>query len=242
MPTLSRRQLLASTAVAFLILPHSAWASIIRGGLPWAPDAADPPKRVMPGPWAFFSPAEGSAMEAIADRLIPPDAEIPGGKDIGCAIFIDRQLAGPYGRAAGLYRGTPFQPGLRQQGPQSAATPAEQYRQGLAGLDRHCRQAFGGTPFARLSPEQQDQVIAGLENGTVQLDGKSGSDFFDLILKDTQQGFFADPIYGGNKDMAAWKMIGFPGARYDYRDWIDRHNERYPHPPVGIGLHPDWAP
>ena len=48
-------------------------------------------------------------------------------------------------------------------------------------------------------------------------------------------GFFADPIYGGNRDMCAWKMIGFPGARYDYRDWVGRHNERYPHPPVSIG-------
>jgi gluconate 2-dehydrogenase gamma chain len=244
-PSLTRRHLLASTAVAFLILPRASWAGVIRSALPWDPDASDPPKRVMPGPWQFFSPAEGSAVEALADRLIPPDPETPGGKDAGCAVFLDRQLAGPYGRAAGLYRGAPFQPGLKQQGPQSALTPAEQYRQDLAGLDRHCRAAYGGRPFVQLPAEQQDQVIAQLENGTIQLDGKtgkSGSDFFDLILKDTQQGFFADPIYGGNKDMAAWKMIGFPGARYDYRDWVDRHNERYPHPPVGIGLHPDWAP
>jgi hypothetical protein len=52
--------------------------------------------------------------------------------------------------------------------------------------------------------------------------------FFETLLQGTRYGFFADPIFGGNRDMAAWKMIGFPGARYDYRDWVERHNERYP--------------
>jgi gluconate 2-dehydrogenase gamma chain len=57
-----------------------------------------------------------------------------------------------------------------------------------------------------------------------------------------QQGFFSDPIYGGNRDMCAWKMIGFPGTRYDYREWVGRHNERYPYPPVSIAGRPDWTP
>jgi gluconate 2-dehydrogenase gamma chain len=61
-------------------------------------------------------------------------------------------------------------------------------------------------------------------------------------LKDVPEGFFSDPIHGGNRDMAGWKMIGFPGIRYDYRDWISRHNERYPYPPVGIGGRADWTP
>jgi gluconate 2-dehydrogenase gamma chain len=58
---------------------------------------------------------------------------------------------------------------------------------------------------------------------------------------DTQNGFFADPIYGGNKDMAAWKMIGFPGTHYDYREWIERHNERVTLPTVSIASHPNWS-
>ena len=61
------------------------------------------------------------------------------------------------------------------------------------------------------------------------------------LFQDTQQGFLADPIYGGNRNMAAWKMIGFPGAHYDYRDWIDRHNQRVALPPVGINTHPNWS-
>jgi len=240
-PIISRRQLLATTAVALVILPHSALGSIIRGALPWEPGKSDPPKQVMPGPWVYFTPAEGAMVEALADRLIPPDPETPGGKDIGCAVFIDRQLAGPYGRFEGLYMGAPFQPGTKQQGPQSPVTPAQQYRLALAAIDRHSRQTYGDTPFVKLSEAQQDEIVGNLENGSIKIEGKPGSDFFDLLLKDTQQGFFADPIYGGNRDMAAWKMIGFPGARYDYRDWVDRHNERYPHPPVGIGLHPGWS-
>jgi len=55
------------------------------------------------------------------------------------------------------------------------------------------------------------------------------------------EGFFADPAYGGNRDMASWRMIGFPGARYDYRDFVSRHNETYPLPPVSILGAADWA-
>jgi gluconate 2-dehydrogenase gamma chain len=82
----------------------------------------------------------------------------------------------------------------------------------------------------------------GLESGAVELEGVDGKGFFDILLKDLQGGFFADPVYGGNRDMCAWKMIGFPGARYDYRDWVARHNERYPYPPVSIAGRPEWTP
>jgi gluconate 2-dehydrogenase gamma chain len=74
-----------------------------------------------------------------------------------------------------------------------------------------------------------------VESGSLRLQDQVAKPFFETLLQDTRQGFFADPVYGGNRDMAAWKMIGFPGARYDYRDWIDRHNERYPDPPISIG-------
>ncbi|MBV9911529.1 MAG: gluconate 2-dehydrogenase subunit 3 family protein, partial [Sinobacteraceae bacterium] len=96
--------------------------------------------------------------------------------------------------------------------------------------------------FAELSVEEQDQLLQGLESGSVQLPDVEAQTFFEQLLKDVQQGFFADPIYGGNRDMCAWKMIGFPGARYDYRDWVGRHNERYPYPPVSIAGRSDWNP
>jgi gluconate 2-dehydrogenase gamma chain len=69
----------------------------------------------------------------------------------------------------------------------------------------------------------------------------SSTEFFALLLENTMEGFFADPIYGGNRDMAGWKLIGFPGARYDYRDWVERHNEPYPLPPVSIMGRSDWT-
>jgi gluconate 2-dehydrogenase gamma chain len=226
-------------AAALAGSPFAAQAAVIEGGLPWNPEQTAPPPTVDPKGWRYFTEAEAASVEAIVDRLIPPDPETPGGKDAGCAVFIDRQLSGSYGSSEALYTKGPFQHGTKQQGPQSALTPAAHYRQALAALDKYCRAAHGGAAFSALSDQQKDAIIADLESGKIALGGAPGS-FFRQILKDTQQGFFADPIYGGNRDMAAWKMIGFPGARYDYRDWVERHNERYPHPPIGIADHPDW--
>jgi gluconate 2-dehydrogenase gamma chain len=238
---LSRRQLLSSSAILLLMSSPKARASIIKGGLPWKPGSANPPTLVTPGGWHYFTPKEAAAVEAFVDRLIPPDPQTPGGKDCGCAVFIDRQLAGPQGRAESLYMAGPFQPGTKQQGPQSPLTPAQQYRKALVALDGACHGKFSGKGFAELSDDQKDEVIKGLEDGSFKLDGFDGQSFFTLILTDTRNGFLADPIYGGNKDMAAWKMIGFPGTHYDYRDWIDRHNERVTLPTVGIASHPNWS-
>jgi gluconate 2-dehydrogenase gamma chain len=153
-------------------------------------------------------------------------------------VYIDRQLAGPYGRAAGLYMSPPFHQGTAEQGAQSPGTPAEQYRQALAAFDAHVTKAYAGKHFQDLPSDQQDRLITGLSKGDV-LDTQ-GRAFFTLLLKNTQEGFFADPIYGGNRDMAGWRMIGFPGTRYDFRDWVERHNERYPHPPVSLIGRPEW--
>jgi gluconate 2-dehydrogenase gamma chain len=219
-----RRALLASTAM--LLAASAARAEILQGGagLPWRP-------------WVFFTPEEGAAVEALVDRLIPPDRETPGGKDCGCAVFIDRQLAGAYGSAAGLYWSPPFLQATPEQGLQGPYTPAQLYRRMLAALDQYCRATYAGKTFAQLPDDEKDRLITGMENGSLQLQGMVAKPFFDVLLQDSRHGFFADPIYGGNRDMAAWKMIGFPGARYDYRDWVERYNERYPHPPISIGGH-----
>jgi gluconate 2-dehydrogenase gamma chain len=241
MRTFDRRGLLATSA--FIVFSRSiAKAGVIQGAMPWRPAAGAPPRAVMPGPWQFFTPLEARVIEAIVDRLIPPDSETPGGKDIGCAVYIDRQLAGPFGRAEGLYNAGPFKKGTKQQGPQSPLNPGQQYRKALAGIDAHCRRQFGQRGFVDLDAGDKDAVIASLENGDLKLEGLESNEFFEMLLKNTREGFFGDPIYGGNIDMAAWRMIGFPGARYDYSDWIDRHNQRYPHPPIGIMGAPSWSP
>ena len=239
---LSRRDLLAGTAaIGLAAIGAHASAMSIRGIPAWNPGTASPPQPVQPGPWKFFTPEEATTVEALVDRLIPPDPQWPGGKDAGCAVFIDRQLAGAYGELRGLYMRPPFLDGDPQQGPQSPLTPAMRYRQSLAALDRYCRDRFAGKGLAEVPADQQDVVITGLEKGSVQLHNVSARGFFELLLQNTQEGFFADPVYGGNKGLAAWQMIGFPGARYDYRDWVERHNERYPLPPVGIGGRPEWT-
>jgi gluconate 2-dehydrogenase gamma chain len=238
---LTRRELLRSSALALCLISPAARAAIVKGALPWRPGANDAPQVVTPGGWHFFTPQEAASVEAFVDRLIPPDPDTPGGKDCGCAVFIDRQLAGPYGRNEAYYMLGPFQDGTKQQGSQSPLTTAQRYRKALAALEAACREKFAGKTFADLSDAQKDEVIGGLEAGSFKLEGVDGKDFFTQILTDTRNGFLSDPIYGGNKDLAAWKMIGFPGTHYDYRDWIDRHNERVTLPVVGISDHPNWA-
>jgi gluconate 2-dehydrogenase gamma chain len=232
-PPLNRREVIAASVSALMVESGAAQAALVKGGLPFRPGSTNPPDGAPLGAWQFFTSEEGSTVEAIVDRLIPADTLSPGGKDVGCAVYIDRQLAGPYGHFGGYYMKGPFQRGTPQQGEQSNVTFAERYRKALAALNDHCRQVFG-MRFADLSNERKDQVIKELEDDKLKLGEASGKDFFKQILNDTQQGFFADPIYGGNKDMASWKMIGFPGTHYDYREWVERHNEPVALPIVSI--------
>jgi gluconate 2-dehydrogenase gamma chain len=237
----SRRSLLG-TAAAFLLASTTAGRTLeISQGLPWMPGTATPPIQVRPGPWLFFTADEASLVEAAVDRLIPPDNRGPGGKDAGCAVYIDRQLAGPYGRSEGLYTRPPFMPGAATQGYQSPDAPAARYRSGLKALADYIKSTFAGKVFSDLAAADQDKVLSGLESGSIELKDVKSAALFALLLQNTQEGFFADPIYGGNRDMAGWKLVGFPGARYDYRDWVERHNEPYPLPPVGIMGRSDWA-
>ena len=238
---LCRRELLAGAAFFALGASRSS-ATVIFEHLPWTPNAGNPPTAAMPGPWHFFTGEEGRAVEALADRIIPPDPGTPGGKDSGCAVFLDRQLAGPYGRQDGLYIRPPFMKGAKNQGHQSEKGPAQEYREGLAALDKSCKAQLGGKAFHELSDADKDRVLAGLESGEFKLDGVDGKAFFEQVIKDVQMGFFADPIYGGNRDMVAWKMIGYPGSRYNYLDWVNRHNEKFPLPPVSMTGRAEWTP
>ena len=236
-----RRELMLTTATTLLVSTNSVLAGVVQGGMPWEPNAGAPPTAVKPGAWTYFTAEEAAAVEALVDRLIPPDPQTPGGKDAGCAVFIDRQLAGPYGSAEALYMRGPFADGTPQQGDQSPLTPAARYRQALAAIDKYCRATYEGKSFTQIPDNEKDKLLSALEKGQVHLDGASGRAFFELLLQNTKEGFFADPVYGGNRNMVGWKMIGYPGARYDYRDWVERHNERYPLPPVGISGRPEWV-
>jgi gluconate 2-dehydrogenase gamma chain len=235
-----RRELLAGAAYLAFGASRSS-AAVIFDHLPWMPNAGSPPTAAVLGPWLFFSGEEGRTVEALADRIIPADPETPGGKDSGCAVFIDRQLAGPYGRQDGLYTRPPFLKGAKNQGHQSEKGPAQEYREGLSALDKSCKAQFGGKAFYEISDVDKDRVLDGLEKGDFKPDGIDGKAFFEQVVKDVQMGFFADPIYGGNRDMVAWKMIGYPGARYNYLDWVSRHNEKFPLPPVSMTGRAEWT-
>ncbi len=238
---LRRRDFLA-TAACLAVTGGTAHARVISGVLPWSPNAGDPPTPALLGPWLHFTASEAATIEALADRIIPPDPKTPGGKDAGCAVYLDRQLAGPYGQGDGLYIRPPFMKGSKQQGSQAQGGTAKTYRDGLAALDRYCRATYSRKAFAELTDADKDELLTGLEGEKIKLEGVDGKAFFQQAVTDIQMGFFADPIYGGNRDMVAWKMIGFPGARYNYLDWIDRHNEPYPLPPVSLAGRVDWTP
>ena len=235
----SRRDFLASTGLAILTgSVGSALAVDYSGSLPWKPFAALPPDPLPGGRWYVFSTNEARTVEAIVDRLIPADELSIGGRDAGCASFIDRQLAGSYGTSDRLYTKGPFAPGLPTQGYQGSEAPLARYRDGLAAVNQHCRAEFAGKNFFDLTAAEQDKVLQDFEAGTVGY--PAAASFFNLVLQNTTEGFFADPIYGGNKDMAGWRFIGFPGTRYDYRDYVSAHNQPFPLPPLSIAGRPEW--
>jgi gluconate 2-dehydrogenase gamma chain len=208
------------------------------GEVPFQEGAADSPPGVSGTDFLFFTPAERAVIEAIVDRLIPPDPTGPGAVQANVPFFLDRQLPGPYGRGDHFYLAGPWPKGAAEQGYQSRFSPAQMYRAAIAAIERH----VGGGGFAKLSDGDKDKLLKGMESGDVMLDGGVDSKaFFALLLQNTKEGYFSDPIYGGNKDMAAWKMIGFPGAHYDYREWVSRHGERVPFPTVGFKGRPGWS-
>lgn len=92
---------------------------------------------------------------------------------------------------------------------------------GPAGVVAHCRDAFDGRAFAGLAEAEQDALIERMEEGELDLGDVPLATFFALVHDNTIEGFFSDPIYGGNRDMAGWRLVGFPDVRYDYRDYLD---------------------
>lgn len=243
----TRRQLLSATTLAALGLaipgaPRPAAARTVRESLPWVPNEAYPPRPAGAGPLLYLRPEEAAAVDAVLARLIPADDLGPGAKESGGTVFIDRQLAGPYGGHDWLYMQGPFPSDpLPSQGLQSPLTPRQQYRQGLAALAEYCRATYTGRLFQQLSPADQDKLLAAMEKNEVKLPGYSARELFVTLQTGAIEGFFADPVYGGNQGMEGWKLIGFPGTRYDYRDVLAKPNEPYVMPPVALMGRPEWG-
>jgi gluconate 2-dehydrogenase gamma chain len=212
-----------------------------RGEVPWQEGTADAPPEALGTDFKFFTADERAFVEAAVDRLIPKSSEGPSGSQANIPFFLDRQLAGRFGHGDHYFLGGPWKKGEPTQGYQMRFSPAQLYRAAIKAVDDHTASAHGGASFAKLSEADQDKVLKGLESGQVQLGGGvDAKGFFAMLLQNTKEGYFSDPIYGGNKDMAAWTMIGFPGAHYDYSEWVSRHGERVPFPPVSLKGRPGW--
>lgn len=176
----------------------------------------------------FFTDPEASLVEALVSRLIPAEGDGPGAIEAGVPNYIDKQLGGAWGAGENLYRHGPFKlDSMPQLGYQLPYTPAELFRRALGALDAHFAQA--GLAFATLPAEAQDAFIRDqLEGGGLgDLDGVPAKEFFAQLMDYTVQGYFCDPAYGGNKDMVAWKAIGFPGAYDAYAGTVGRHGEAF---------------
>jgi gluconate 2-dehydrogenase gamma chain len=113
----------------------------------------------------------------------------PGARDARVLNYIDLALAGAY------------------------ADLQDFYRRGLAQLDQYCRGTYH-QPFVRLNATQQDAVITALEEGKATgFTWPTPQAFFETVRTHTMEGMFADPVYGGNRDFAGWRLVGFPGAQ-----------------------------
>lgn len=227
----TRRQFLAGISTA-------AAASVVDAGMRRGETRASDAPAYRP---SYFTAAEWAFVNAAVARLIPEGGAGPGGVSSGVPEFIDRQLELPYGYGAYYYMQGPFVPDAPATlGYQLKYTPRELYRLGIAAIERHCMQQWG-KPFEQLSAEEQDRLLVALEKGFVPLEGPPAAEVFAQLLANTREGYFADPLYGGNRGMAAWKYIGFPGARADFTDWLDQAGHAYPYGPVSINGKSDRA-
>jgi gluconate 2-dehydrogenase gamma chain len=182
--------------------------------------------------YRFFSAAEASFVEAAVERLIPSEPDWPGAGAAGVPNYIDLQLAGPYGAGDRLFLGGPIKPGLPGQGYQLGLTPAALYRTSLHAIGEQLSRQ--GLDFASAAAAEQDAFLSELEAGRLDLGGFSSAIFFETLLANTIEGYFADPAYGGNRDMVSWRMIGFPGAYAAYLGVYTQHGVRFDREPLSM--------
>jgi gluconate 2-dehydrogenase gamma chain len=223
------RRLFVTTVGAATVVPATSLLSpAAPAGAAANPATADPAHP----PYLFFNADEVLFIEAACERLIPADESGPGALGAGVPNYLDKQLGGAWGAGERLYRSGPWQLGTPSQGYQLPFTPAELFHASLRAIDRDLKAR--GMPFHDTSAEAQDTYLKSLESGAYDLDGIPSTVFFDLLLQMTIEGFFSDPVYGGNRDMVAWRMIGFPGAYADYFEAIDKHGVKYERAPLSL--------
>jgi len=221
--TLAPAMAVGSTAMGALSLPLAAQAA----------ETLAAPQKARDYQPNWFTAEEFAFITAAVARLIPSDERGPGALEAGVPEFIDRQMNTPYATGSNWYMQGPFNPDLpKELGYQLPLVPQQIYRLGLADADNYSKKQHGKV-FAQLSGEQQDALLQAMESGSAEFSQLPAKIFFSFLLQNTREGFFSDPIHGGNQGMVGWKLINFPGARADFMDWVER-GERYPFPSVSI--------
>jgi gluconate 2-dehydrogenase gamma chain len=185
--------------------------------------------------YTFLNLAEAAFVEALVDHMVPADELTAKGTDIGINIYIDRALAGGWGKGERLYMQGPWKLGVPSQGYQLPLTPAQLYRAGIEATNAHCRKTYGKS-FDRLDEQQREEVLVALSSGKLSFDnGLPSRVFWSTLYQTVMEGMFSDPIYGGNRDKAGWRLIGFPGAIAVHRENVEKfRDKKFPADPIGI--------
>jgi len=180
----------------------------------------------------FFDPRQRATIAAAMARIIPT-TDTPGAAEAGSIDFLDGYLGG-IDRIYAKPDGSGFETlsGRRAQAWQQRIDILRTtYTEGIADLDRRSREAHGRL-FVELDADQQDGVLTALERpgeeeavntsqavmgfapvepALQQASVEISLSFFALLALHTRQGFYADPIYSGNRGRVGWETIGFPG-------------------------------
>jgi gluconate 2-dehydrogenase gamma chain len=198
--------------------------------------AADPAAKPADEPETYLTltAAEVAFVSAAADTMIPADELSPSGTECGVVTFVDRQLASAWGGGAKMYRSGPFHKAKPEFGYQLSLTPRDFFAVGIAATNAWTSKTLG-KDFDRLSVKERQDALKALESGKADLGDFSSKQFFGALLSIVMEGFFADPIYGGNKNKVSWKMIGFPGLPALYANLVDEYRgKRYDAEPQSI--------
>jgi gluconate 2-dehydrogenase gamma chain len=234
-PELDRRDFLKGAVVGGAAAAGGT-AAIATPEVALAQQAA-PTAPAAPGPagYAFLNLDEAAFVEALVDHMVPADEISPKGTDLGVNIYIDRALAGGWGKGDRLYMQGPWKLGAPSQGYQLPLTPAQLYRAGIEATNAHCRKVFGKS-FDRIEDSQRQEVLTGLSSGKITFDnGLPVRMFWATLYQTVIEGMYSDPIYGGNRNKAGWAIIGFPGIIAVHRDHVEQYRGKpFPNKPLGI--------
>jgi gluconate 2-dehydrogenase gamma chain len=176
-------------------------------------------------PLLLLNESEHAFVVAAVDTMIPADELSPSGSACGVAVFIDRQLASAWGGGAKLYRAGPYFKGKPEQGYQLSLSPAEFITAGIAAANDWSRKSYG-KDFDQLEPDKRIEALKAMEEGKAEFVNFNSRVFFARLYALTMEGFFSDPIYGGNRDMASWRMLGFPGLPAKYADLVEEYRDK----------------